>query len=256
MNSVDVYKKYRMLYDYHTHTTYSHGIFRIKHAKGSIMENVAYAHALGLSEIAITDHGPGHVGYGMNLKEVPKMREDIAAAMEAYPDIKVHLGVEANIIDTPNGLDLAKDDFGMFDFVLAGYHFGIPKGHLVGNKLSSMKGYPAGSTKKLMIANTDMTVRALYENDIKIITHPGDKGPFDIAEISRACQETGTLMEINTHHDHLTVDEIRIAAQYDVKFIIDSDAHKPQHVGNFQDGVVRALEAGLDISRIVNVVEK
>lgn len=244
-----------MKYDYHTHTTYSHGMFRIKHAKGSIMENVAYAHAQGLREIAITDHGPGHVGYGMNLKEVPKMRADIAAAQEAYPDMKIYLGVEANIIDTANGLDLRPEDFELFDFVLAGYHFGIPKGHLVGNKLSSFKGYPAGSTFKLMAANTDMTIRALYENDIKIITHPGDKGPFDISAISMACEETGTLMEINTHHDHLTVDEIRVAMQNDVSFIIDSDAHKPTDVGNFSGGVLRALEAGLDIARIVNIEE-
>lgn len=256
MNKTEVSKKYRMLYDYHTHTTYSHGMFKIKHAKGSILENVAVAHALGLKEIAITDHGPGHIGYGLSMKELPKMREDVEAAMKEYPDVKVHLGVEANIIDVPGGLDVDKADFGKFDFVLAGYHFGIPKGHLVGNKLYSLPGYPSGSTNKLMVANTDMTIRALYENDIKIITHPGDKGPFDIAEIAKACEATGTLMEINTHHAHLNVDEIRIAAKYDVSFIIDSDAHRPFDVGNYESGIIRAMEAGLEIDRIVNIEER
>lgn len=43
------------------------------------------------------------------------------------------------------------------------------------------------------IKNTEMTVKAIYENEIKILTHPCDKGPFDIAEIAKACAERGTL---------------------------------------------------------------
>ncbi|MEI3518260.1 MAG: hypothetical protein V8R14_02020 [Clostridia bacterium] len=38
-------------------------------------------------------------------------------------------------------------------------------------------------------------------------------------------------MEINTWHGHMTVDEIKIAAQVEgVKFIISSDAHTPDRV--------------------------
>ena len=53
------YEGYRMIWDIHTHTTYSHG-------KGTIEENVNAALALGLEEIAITDHGPGHLTYGID----------------------------------------------------------------------------------------------------------------------------------------------------------------------------------------------
>ena len=100
-----------------------------------------------------------------------------------------------------------------------------------------------------------MTLKALYENDIKILTHPGDKGRFDIDDIAKACADTDTLMEISTWHDHLTVEEIKIAAKYDVKFVISSDAHTPDRVGSFHGGIERALEAGLDIERIVNIRE-
>ena len=86
-----------------------------------------------------------------------------------------------------------------------------------------------------------MTLKALYENDLKILTHPGDKGPFDIAVVAKACEETDTLMEISTWHAHLTVEEIKIAAKTDAKFVISSDAHTPNRVGSFAGGVKRAL---------------
>ena len=74
--------------------------------------------------------------------------------------------------------------------------------------------------------------------------------------IAKACAKKGTWMEISTWHDHMTVEEIRIAMKEDVKFIISSDAHTPDRVGSFIGGLERAFEAGLPLDRIVNVVER
>ena len=61
-------------------------------------------------------------------------------------------------------------------------------------------------------------------------------------------------MEINTLHGHMTVEEIKTAEQIEgVNFIISSDAHTPDRVGDFKAGIERAEEAGLDLSRIVNI---
>ena len=49
------------------------------------------------------------------------------------------------------------------------------------------------------------------------------------------------------------MEEIRIAAKTEANFVISSDAHTPGRVGSFAGGVERALEAGLDIERIVNI---
>ena len=241
-----------MTRDMHTHTVYSHGII-YAHGKGTILENVRAAAAHGLSEIAITDHGPGHRLYGLDEAKLPLMREEIARAMEIVPGVRVWLGVEANIIDTPGGLDVTEATFDQYDLVLAGYHYGTSNGHMAGNWISSHRLFPAGSTESLRVRNTEMTVRALFNNKILTLTHPGDKGPFDMHELCKACEKTGTLMEINTRHRHLTEEEIRIAADYDVRFIIDSDAHRPSEIGNFVEGVVRASRAGLSIDRIVNI---
>lgn len=238
--------EYRMIYDYHTHTVYSHG-------KGSIEDNVRIAASKGLKAIAITDHGPGHLTYGIKMSEISKMREDIARAKTLYPEVKVLLGVEANTLRVPPYIDVTEEDKEKFDILLAGYHFGIMKAGMVPNYISNHTGLFRGSKSSLMVQNTDMILKALYENKIDVITHPGDKGPFDIYDIARACEDTGTMVEINAKHKHLTVDEIKIAAKFDIRFIIGSDAHVPEKVGDFKEPLMRALEAGLEPERIVNI---
>ena len=74
----DIIKQYRMVYDHHTHTIYSHG-------KGTILDNVrAAAAAKGIRSIAITDHGPGHLTYGIKMEQLPQMRKDIAAPRQNF----------------------------------------------------------------------------------------------------------------------------------------------------------------------------
>ena len=154
-----------------------------------------------------------------------------------------------------NGLDVRPEEFEEFDFVIAGYHYGLFGCDCIRNWLWN-KGFRAGEAS-LRKSNTEMVINALRQNDISILTHPGDKGPFDIRAIAEVCVETDTLMEINTWHGHLTEEEIRIAAEVpDVKFILSSDAHTPDRVGDVREGIIRALKAGLDLSRIVNIKEK
>ena len=244
MDNSNIINKYKMVYDHHTHTTYSHG-------KGSIMDNVKVAHEKGLKSIAITDHGPGNFLYGMKMNRIPEMREDIRAAREQYPDVKIFLGVEANTIRKVPFLDVKPAEWDKLDIVLAGFHFAVLGAGMIPNRLGV-------KSQTLLVQNTDMILNALYYseecgNHIDILTHPGDKGPFDIDDIAKACEDTGTFMEINLKHPHLSVDEIRIAAKYDVKFVISSDAHVPENVGVYKPQLLRALDAGLDPERIVNI---
>lgn len=241
------YSKYKMIYDYHTHTTFSHG-------KGSIEDNVRAAISQGLEAIAITDHGPGHLTYGIKREAVPVMRREIEDLNEKYKEIKIFLGVEANVISKKNCLDIKVSEIKDYDFIIAGYHYGVTHGYCAANWLNAKKIWH-GDIEKLRRKNTEMTIKAIYENPIKILTHPGDKGPFDIEAIAEACAETDTLMEISTWHPHLTVEEIKKTSKYDVRYIVSSDAHTPDRVGSFHGGVARALKAGLDIGRIVNIKE-
>lgn len=241
-----IVSQYRMIYDHHTHTTFSHG-------KGSIEDNVKVAVEKGLKSIAITDHGPGHLTYGIDRNKIGEMRKEIERLKLVYPQIEILLGVEANTIRVAPYIDLNEEDKIDLDILLAGYHFGILKAGMVPNYINSHTGLMGGTSSSLMVQNTAMILNALYNNDIAILTHPGDKGPFDIEDIAKACADTGTKIEINAKHKHLTVDEIKIAAKYDVEFVIGSDAHISSKVGCFEEPFRRALEAGLDPERIVNI---
>ncbi len=240
-----------MIADWHTHTIYSHG-------KGTIRENVETARKKGLKEIAISDHGPKHLTYGIKKSEIVNMRKDIDEVLKEFDDIKVYLSVEANILNCDNFLDVEPEDIKKFDFIIAGYHYGIFNGYCTENYLWNIgrilrKNSFIEKDSKLVVKNTDMVVKSIYTNNIKILTHPGDKAPFDILEIAKACEDRGTYMEINTRHSHMTVDEIKIAKKTDVKFVISSDAHSPKRIADFKVGIDRAMESGLDLSRIVNI---
>ncbi|MCQ2546774.1 MAG: UDP-N-acetylmuramate dehydrogenase [Clostridia bacterium] len=250
-SAADPLDEYELAYDLHTHTTYSHG-------KGSIEDNVRVALEKGLEYVAISDHGPGHLFYGVNRSDFDNIRNDIDKMSIKYQSINVRNSIEANIIHASssgrnsNGLDISPDEFGQFDFVIAGFHFGCLRCSSIRNWLWS-HGFKAGE-ESLRRSNTKMICDALKLNDIAILTHPGDKGPFDISEIARTCAETDTLIEINGRHGHLDTEEIKEAARVEgLKFVISSDAHTPDAVGSYRTALQRAIDAGLDLKRIVNI---
>lgn len=253
-------KEYRMSFDIHTHTVYSMGPGNRHHGKGTIEENVEAARKRGLSTVGISDHGPGHAIYGLDRKKVPEMRKEILRLRKHYPDIEILLGVEANIINASGKLDVKEGEQGQYDYILAGYHYGVfgenPARSSMLHSANLLYEKTGWSTRRIRNWNTEMTVRALYENPVRLLTHPGDKGSFDIREIAKACADRGTWMEISTWHKELSVEAIRISAESDATFVISSDAHHPCRVGDFGGGLARAYSAGLDFSRIQNIEKR
>ena len=253
MTIEEIKEKYRLISDNHTHTIYSR-VGPYLHGKGRIIDNARAAARQGLEMFAITDHGPTDF-YGLSMKNIPKMREEIANALKKYPDLGIRLGVEADIVDSENGLDVPPEDFDKFDFVNAGYHY-VPNCHMIANWLSFRLPCPKSVKEKLRKQNTERIVRALRCNDIFILTHPGDKAYIDENAVAKACEETGTLVEINARHKHPDREDLQIYKKYDVKFAISSDAHRPKHVGRYAETMALALDAGIDPARIVNIEER
>ena len=109
----------KLLYDYHTHSVFSHGT-------GTIEENVIIAKQKGLKEIAITDHGFEHFAFAVKRKNLKKMREECNRLSEKY-GIKVLLGIEANLLDKTGKIDIKEDDKKYLDMrqVFLEIHFSL-----------------------------------------------------------------------------------------------------------------------------------
>lgn len=239
----------KLIGDYHTHTIYSHG-------KGTIKENVQVAIKKGLKEIAITDHGYGHFMYGIKKASIKEMRDKIDTINKNHKNIEVKFGIETNIL-FDGKLDVDKNILDHIDIVLAGYHFGALSDRYVKDLMihgrNFMGKYVKYMDKKNRIMNTDMVIKAMYNNNIDILTHPGDKGAVYIKEIAKAAKETNTLLEINSSHGYLDVVDIKIAMKEGASFVLNSDAHRPEHVGLVDDGIKRIIDAGLSIDKVVNL---
>lgn len=239
--------------DYHVHSTYS----RRNHGKSTIEEIVQKAMEIGLEEIAITDHGPRHYMFGIQENKIKEAKEKIIEMRKKYPQIKILLGVEANVLDYEGNTDITHEVLKYCDIILCGYHVGAlfssPKdawNFIIMNKLGRKN---KNIFEKMRAKNTSAVVKAMHKYKINIWTHPGDKIPLDTALVAQAAEETGTILEINNSHSHLNAEEIRIASKYNVKFAINSDAHIKYNIGSYEKGLKAAVDAGLDLSRIINL---
>lgn len=234
----------QILADYHTHTVYSHG-------KGTIEDNVKVAISKGIKTIGISDHGYKHISFGVKINDIYKMREEIDNLNMKYDNIKILLGMECNILDDNGNIDINDKIIDSLDYVMAGYHFGSTPTSLR-SMLNHCNNYIIKSEKSKEY-NTKALINAMKKNDIFIITHPGDKGDIYIEEVAKIAKETDTKLEINSSHGFLNVNQLKEIKNMGNKFIIGSDAHIPENVGNFELAMKIAKEANLDLSLIENI---
>lgn len=235
-----------MIYgDYHTHTTYSHG-------KGSVEDNVRAAIAAGLKEVAITDHGPRHLLAGVKLRRLPDFFADIERMREKYPEIRIYAGMETDFLSPRGETDVPKEYADKLDVIICGYHKGI--------RPLKMRDVPffAGNlffknSAKTLARNTDAYVNAILNNDIDIISHPCHDCRIDLKAVGEAAAARGTLMELNGKRVSMTEDELVMLASLGCRFILDSDAHTPEKVGDV--GIERGVwqRSGLPDELIVNL---
>lgn len=227
--------------DYHTHTVYSHG-------KGGIEDNVLAALNQGLSRIAIADHGFGHAFYGVNRHAMVRMRREIDRLNEKYDGrIQVLLGMEFNVL----GMDECDipADTSLFDIILLGYHKGAFS-HSAQSKSWRLRNM--AYSPRMRKENAEVIASIMEKHNVAILTHPGEYIPLDMEMTARAAAQLGVAIEINARHPSLTVDELHLAQNCGAKFVVDSDAHKPEHVGGFSGALELIKKAGIDEANIVN----
>lgn len=240
-----------ILGDYHTHTKYS----RRSHGKGTILENASVAATKGLKQIAITDHGFNHILYGVRRKEIPNIREEILTAREVS-GVDILLGVESNLISLNGDIDLKEDDYENLDIILMGHHNivnynGFKNFYRLGveNVLPS----PFAPSSNRVNRNTTAFLKAIDKNPIDIITHLNYGCPTDTVAVAKLAKQKGVLIELNGSKIHFTDKELITLAEEGVKFIINSDAHSPDRVGEVNYAFNQVLRLDIPTSLIVNL---
>jgi len=237
--------------DYHTHTKYS----RHNHGKGTILENASVAQKKGLKQIAITDHGFNHIFYGVRRKDLPSVREEILNAKE-ITGVDILLGIESNLISKNGEIDIIDEDFEYLDILSMGNHKMV--------KMNSFKdfwnftiansyGSSFAPSKERINRNTTAFLKALDKYPIDIITHLNYGCPTDTLSVARLAKEKGTFIELNGKRINFTDKELEIMAGEGVKFIINSDAHSPEYVGECNNGINTIFRLNIPLSQVVNV---
>lgn len=237
--------------DYHTHTTYSrHG-----HGKGTVLENASVAADKGLKQIAITDHGFNHEFYGIRRKDIPELKEDILNAREVT-GVDILLGVEANLISLDGNVDVREEDYEFLDIVLMGYHRMVKtttfRDKVYLNWANDMAKIFRPSMEKIN-RNTTAFLKALDKYPIDIITHLNYGFETDTIAVAKMAKQKDVYVELNGKRINFTDDEILTMASEGVKFIVNSDAHRPMRVGEVNNGLDTIYRLNIPLSQVANV---
>lgn len=236
--------------DYHTHTPYSHG-------KNTVLENTTAAKAKGLKEIGITDHGFNHLLFGLKRNKLTDLRAEILEA-EKLTGVKVLMGMESNLISLDGETDMRKSDLQYFDIYLCGIHevlryksFSDMYNIMVRNYTS----YKFGKKppRKVIDNTTKAYINAVKNNPIDILTHINYKCYCDLKEVAKCCADYGTYIEINTKKRHVSAEELNLMASTGVRFVIDSDAHSADRVGDTKIAEEILREADVPLEKIDNI---
>ena len=236
--------------DYHTHTPYSHG-------KNTVMENAVAAKNAGLKVVGITDHGFNHIIFGLKRKKLAALRAECTSA-EAATGVKVLMGMESNITSIDGDTDMLEEDLQFFDLYLCGLHEALWYKNLrsvynlaIKNYLSYKLGRrPSDSVVR---DTTRAYVQAVKNHPIDILTHINFRCCCDIEEVAKCCADYGTYIEINTKKYHVTPEELNLMANIGVRFVIDSDAHAADRVGDTKIAEQLLAQASVPRSLIDNI---
>ena len=236
--------------DYHTHTVFSHG-------KGQVIDNAIKAKEKGLKELGISDHGFSHPAFGLTKSKIPKLKQLCKDATKET-GVNVLLGIESNIIGTDGTVDLKQKMYDDFDLFLAGIHkfvlykFGTAFSLFLPNFFSSTF-HKKNISKSLIKENTKTFINVIKKNPVDIITHINFCCFADAEEVAKVASDYGTLIELNSKKVHLTDEELFNLVKTGVNFVIDSDAHTPDRVGEISLVEQQLSRVNVPRERIMNV---
>lgn len=234
--------------DYHIHSRFSDGSV-------TLMDNVKAALRRGLTTIALTEHGPGHIHSGIRMKRIPAFLEEVEALNQQYAgQMMVKPGIEANTIGLGGEIDLPTAYEDAFEVVGLGYHRTVRGLNARSNAFFyiGLRTYKKASRKSRM---TDVLIACMEQNRISFLAHPGQHtGPLDWERLAKACHKHNVAIEISARKGHLCFapNEARAMRDCGAVFVVNSDSHDAKEIGEFSALTDFLNKAGLTHHDIVN----
>lgn len=236
--------------DYHTHTEYSDGV-------NTCETIVQQAIKRGFKQVAITDHGFLNKWMSLTPSKFDKQAVEIADLRKRYPEIEIMHGIEANIMDTRGTVDLWPESVDKLDIIVAGFHrFSDSTNYRDYVRFIMYNGFFApvlGQSARHIALNTDAFIKAIANCPIDILAHINEKATVDARAVAEVAAELGTYIELNTRHYNLLDKCMDELLKTKCKFIVNSDGHKPEKIGNFENIAVLIEKYGIPAERIGNL---
>lgn len=237
----------KLVGDFHTHTNYSHGL-------GSIEDSVKQAENLGLKAVAITEHSyQSH--YSIKKGDLDKMRKDIADIQDKY-NVNILLGIEANLISRNGDIDISDEELKSLDLVILSTHkfTRIKMKEWIHWMIPNL--FRKKPTKAQIERNTQAYINAMDKHRVSILGHLNYANCWvDCERLAKECVKRNIYIELNGKRINFSREDIEKMVKTGVKFIINSDAHRPLDIGKNHRAFNLIEKYKIPLESIVNLNE-
>ncbi|MBZ9713186.1 DNA polymerase/3'-5' exonuclease PolX [Deinococcus multiflagellatus] len=218
----------------HTHSTWSDGAASLAEMAGEVVR-------LGHGYLGTGDHSrAAHYAGGLSLERLQAQLKEIRELQAA--GLPIVAGAEVDILED-GSLDYPDDVLQELDYVVASVH-----------SLFTLDA--ARQTERLIRAAQHPLVTILgHPTGRLLLRRPGYA--LDLDAVLAACEEKGTVVEINANAYRLDLDwRVALRWRERLTFAINTDAHVPAGLADAKYGVMVARKAGLTPAQVVNTLDR
>ncbi|MBI4016584.1 MAG: DNA polymerase/3'-5' exonuclease PolX [Candidatus Aenigmarchaeota archaeon] len=221
--------------DLHLHTNWSDGTATTEQMiLAAIKQKYEY--------LAITDHSPSeHIARGLEVKRLMRHKKEVELLQKKYPEITIFFGSEVSILKEGK-LDYPDSVLKQLDWVVASVHSGF-------------KTTAEQMTKRIITALKNPNINALGHPTGRLLL---SREPYavNLEKVYEKAQENNLALEINAFPSRLDLSDmnIRAAKEHKVKFVINTDAHSPDHLRYMELGVAQARRGWLEEKDVLNTL--
>ena len=234
----------------HTHT------WRCKHAEGDAIDYAREAAAAGMHTLGFADHTPWPddrwPSVRMHVDQLDEYRAAVSAAQAAVPDLRVLLGMECEWLpEHADWLDSHLGPAAGFDYLIGAVHYFPPlPGSSTWDSPYGSKDGPADPLRYASQAVATIASRRfifLAHPDVFAASNPEFTADCATAahQIARAAADHDVPLELNSYGLRKAQSMGRppypwrpfweIVADYPVRVVISSDAHRPHDVAHGEE---------------------